>query len=520
MSTPSFKPYHQHQLSLLPPSLEELIAPTHSVRVVSRIIDGLDLSVVEAQYSKLGSHAYHPRMLLKVLVYGYLSNIYSSRKLEASCREQVHFMWLSGMQQPDHHTINRFRTERLGPVVKTVFSQVVLLLHESGHLDLQRVFVDGTKVEANANRYSFVWGRALQTNKKRMMRQLEELWNYAQSVAKEEQGQGPMAEGVELEPQAIAETLERIHGILKADGKRSAKQREKANYAKRTWPGKLEEYQKREEQLGDRNSCSKTDPDATFMRMKEDHMRNGQLKLGYNIQVSSNDQYIIDYSVHQSSTDSGTLKPHLQSHQQLYGGMPEQLIADAGYGNEENYHYLEEAHIEGYVKDNYYDRDRNKTGKKGKAKRRGGRDVEFASDQLPYDPMADRYTCPMGQPMELIGKYKRMTASGWQSEVSRYQARRCKGCPLRSSCHGQKGNRVIEVSHQRRRLKEQMRKRLDSEQGQQLLHQRGHDVETVFAQIKHNKNYKRCMLRGTDKVAIEWGLLAMAHNLAKLARAA
>lgn len=518
MSKPSFKPYHQHQMSLLPPSLEELIPDSHSVRVVSRIIDGLELSMLEAQYSGGGREAYHPRMLLKVLVFGYLSNIYSSRKLEASCCEQVHFMWLSGMQRPDHHTINRFRSERLGPVVKTVFSQVVLLLHEAGHLDLQRVFVDGTKVEANANRYSFVWGRSLQTNRDRMQRQLEELWAYTQSVAKEELGQGPLPQGVELAPEAVARTLDRIHGILKADGKASVKQREKVNYARRHWPAKLEEYQKREEQLGDRNSCSKTDPDATFMRMKEDHMGNGQLKAGYNIQVSSNAQYIVDYSVHQSPTDSGTLKPHLQSHQQLYGNMPGEVIADAGYGNEENYHYLQDQGIEGYVKDNYYDRDRKANGKKGK--RRAGKEPDFAPEHLYYDPHTDRFTCPMGQPMAYIGKHNRRTATGWQTEVSRYQAKRCDGCPLRGSCHQQVGNRIVEVSHRRRQLKAQMRQRLDSQKGQQLLRQRSHDVETVFGQIKQNKNYRRCMLRGINKVSIEWGLLAMAHNLAKMAKAA
>jgi len=181
-----FKDYNPNQLLLLPPSLEDFIDPNHPVRVVNQVIDTIDFDPLLAKYKGGGSSSYHPRLMLKVLIYGYLTNTYSSRKIEEALRQNVYFMWLSGMQYPDHNTINRFRSDRLKDVLKEVFGQVVHLLIESGHVNLKEVYLDGTKIEANANRYTFVWGRAIKTSRNRIQRQLKELWDYAESVSREE----------------------------------------------------------------------------------------------------------------------------------------------------------------------------------------------------------------------------------------------------------------------------------------------------------------------------------------------
>jgi transposase len=157
---PTFKPYNQQQIMLLPPSLEELIPKTHPVRIVNDVINKINLDPLNAAYKTRGSSSYHPQMLLKVLVYGYVSNVYSSRKLEAACKESIYFMWLSSMSYPDHNTINRFRGVRLKDALRNVFEQVVLLLAEEGLLSIEEIFVDGTKIEANANKYTFVWKKA------------------------------------------------------------------------------------------------------------------------------------------------------------------------------------------------------------------------------------------------------------------------------------------------------------------------------------------------------------------------
>jgi len=172
---PTFKRYDQQQIMLLPPSLEELVPKTHPVRVVNDVINRINIAPLHAAYQTKGTSSYHPQMLLKVLVYGYVSNIYSSRKLETSCKESVYFMWLSGMNFPDHNTINRFRGVRLKDALRNIFEEVVLLLAHEGLLSIEEVYTDGTKIEANANRYTFVWKKAIQTNKEKMKKQLSDL---------------------------------------------------------------------------------------------------------------------------------------------------------------------------------------------------------------------------------------------------------------------------------------------------------------------------------------------------------
>jgi hypothetical protein len=221
-------------------------------------------------------------------------------------------MWLAGMEQPDHNTINRFRCERLKGVIKKVFSQVVMLMVNSGHVDLQKVYTDGTKIESAANRYTFVWGKMIKTNKERIARELEELWNYTQKVAAEEIKDTAPIQFDNIDSDQVRKTIHEIDQALK-DKSVDAKIKKKIKYAKRNWPDKLEQYEQQEETMGERNSYSKTDPDATFMRMKEDHLKNGQLKPGYNVQISTNDQVITHFTIHQNPNDTRTLKPHLES---------------------------------------------------------------------------------------------------------------------------------------------------------------------------------------------------------------
>ena len=181
-----FKQYSPNQMMLLPPSLEELIPQAHSARIVNEVIEKIDLEPLLKKFKGGGTSSYHPKMLLKVLVFSYLNNIYSSRKIESAVKENIPFMWLAGMSQPDHNTINRFRSDRLKDVLKQVFKQIVLLLSEAGLVDLKEVYIDGTKIEANANRYTFVWGNSIKTSKERITKQLDELWKYAQTIAEEE----------------------------------------------------------------------------------------------------------------------------------------------------------------------------------------------------------------------------------------------------------------------------------------------------------------------------------------------
>ncbi|MBZ4044796.1 IS1182 family transposase, partial [Flavobacterium hibisci] len=162
------------------------------------------------------------------------------------------------------------------------------------------------------NRYTFVWGKAIKKSKERIEQQLEELWDYAQSVAKEELKNTESVDFRAIDTQKVKAAINTINAVLK-EKKVPSKVRQKLNYAKKNWPKNLEKYKQQEEILQNRNSFSKTDTDATFMRMKEDHMLNGQLKPAYNLQISTNKQFILHYSLHPNPTDTKTLSPHIDS---------------------------------------------------------------------------------------------------------------------------------------------------------------------------------------------------------------
>jgi transposase len=501
-----FKDYSPTQNLLLPPSLEEIIDPHHPVRVVNQVIDSLDIDLLINKYKGGGCSSYHPRLLLKLLVYGYLSNQYSSRKIEQAAKQNIHFMWLSAMSYPDHNTINRFRSDRLKGVLKEVFSQVVLLLVEKGIITLKEAYLDGTKIEANANRYTFVWGRSISKSKERIKKQLDELWSYAESVAREELENNEPDSFEKIDQESVLKTIESIDKALK--GKEVDKKvKQKLNYARKNWPENLKKYEQQEKTLGKRNSYSKTDPDATFMRMKEDHMLNGQLKPGYNWQISTENQYILGYTIHQTTNDTTTLKSHLESLKENLGKMPDTLIADAGYGSEENYEYLENNDVEAFVKYQYFHKEQSKKWK----------DDPYRTENLPYDANDDSYSCPMGQKMNFTQEKVRVSDNGFTQTNRLYQAQDCKGCPVREACNKSKGNKRIEINPRLNHYKSIIRERLTSERGIKYRSQRPVDVEAVFGIIKGNKNYRKFLLRGLEKVEIEVGLLALAHNLSKIA---
>ena len=506
----TFKPYNPDQLSLLPPSLDELIADNHVVRVVRDVIDRINIDSILKKYKGGGASSFHPKLMLKIIVYGYLSNIYSSRKIEQAVTSNIHFMWLAGMQRPDHNTINRFRNDKLKGVLKEVFAQVVTLMAEQGLMDIKTIYVDGTKLEANANKYTFVWGKSVKRHKEGIKTQLEALWKYAQGVAKEELKDNNPTTYPELDAEQVKKTIDTINEAIK-DKPIDKKVKQKLNYAKRNWPQNMAKYKKQEEILNGRNSYSKTDPDATFMRMKDDHMMNGQLKAGYNWQISTSNQYILNYDIYHNPTDTLTLPHHLDQYKALYDQSPDVVVADAGYGSEQNYEFMESEQIEAYVKYNYFHQEQKS---KGKIKPKQA----FRPEHLHYNQEGDFFICPMGQKMVKRYESHPKTKSGYQQTYSVYEAKNCAGCPLKGACHKSKTNRKVQINWNLKRLKDKARQKLLSETGGAHRSKRPVDVEAVFGNIKQNKGFTRFMLRGKDNVLIEAGLIALAHNLAKMGR--
>ena len=260
---PTFKPYNQHQIMMLPPSLEELIPKDHPVRIVNDVINSVNIEPLLSAYQPTGSSSYHPQMLLKILVYGYVTNIYSSRKLEVACKENINFMWLSAMNYPDHNTINRFRGVRLKDALRAIFEQVVKLLVQEGLISIEEIYTDGTKIEANANKYTFVWKKSIQTNKEKMKKQLAEIWEYAQTIADKEDSLPDPPDFTTIDTEKVKDTVEKLNKVLNKNKQASNKAKAKMRYISKNFVENIEKYEIQEEILGERNSYSKTDPEAT-----------------------------------------------------------------------------------------------------------------------------------------------------------------------------------------------------------------------------------------------------------------
>ena len=505
MAKLAIKSDNRKQNLLLPPSLDELVPENHMVRVVDAVIDRLDISDILSTYRGGGNSAFNPKMMLKVLVFAYLSNVYSSRRIEELLKRDICFMWLAGMKRPDFRTINYYRGKRLKEGFDAVFTQVVELLHEEGFVSLKVQYIDGTKIESVANKYTFVWRGSVEKYDARLKAKTEALLSQIEQSHAIENQENPISE--ELTAEEVAKRVERIREKVDADNL-GKEERKALKQIETDAVPRMNRYKEQLETMGSRNSYSKTDPDATFMRMKEDAMLNGQLKPGYNVQISTENQFITNFGIYQRPTDTLTMIDYLESFKVRYGQQSEMIVADSGYGSEENYEYMFRNGMTPYVKYNMFHVEQ----------RRSYRNNPFRVSNLFYNPDDDFYVCPMGQRMKFIRQEKRYTASGYQQTVSVYRASRCEGCPLRGQCHNSKRDRQIEVNHTLDDYKARVRELLTSEQGLMHRSKRPVEPEAVFGQIKECGRFRRLRLKGLTGAKIDFGLKALAHNLRKLVR--
>lgn len=297
-------------------------------------------------------------MMIKVLFYSYLCYIYSCRKIERALQENIHFIWISGGSTPDFRTINYFRGKRLQGKIKTLFAEVVRLL-ELKYVSLDVQYIDGTKIESASNRYTFVWRGSVEKNKEKLEQKIQSVLKDIENQTKED-SKSINAEELpqKIDSKTLKEKLSDLNSRLKETDKTPQKQLDKL---RQEHLPRLEKYEEQLETLGERNSYSKTDTDATFMRMKEDHMKNGQLKPAYNPQISTENQFVTHFSIHQTPGDTTTLKSHLESFKYQYHKQSMVVVADAGYGSEENYEYMEGNNIEAYAKYSYFHKEQKRS---------------------------------------------------------------------------------------------------------------------------------------------------------------
>lgn len=506
MGNPTFKPLTSHQTVLFPEDIGSRISESHPVRLVDAVVNGLNIDSVLKKYKGGGTSSFHPRMMIKVIFYAYLSNIYSCRKIARSLEENIYFMWLSGNSTPDFRTINHFRSKRLRNELQELFSQLVLMLQEMGYVSLDVQYIDGTKIEARSGKYTFVWRKSVEKNKTKLEKKISSILADIDTQTEIDKQECKLPDEVSepIDHNALKEKLGELNKRLKGKDKNTDKQLKKLQ--EEHLP-RLEKYNQQLNDIGQRNSMSKTDKDATFMRMKDDHMKNGQLKAAYNVQISTENQFITQAGLHQTPGDTTTLESHLDAFELRYGRQSKEVVTDAGYGSEQNYEMLRRKSIAPYVKYNYFH----------KEQKRATRNNPFLAQNLYYNQEGDYFICPMGQKMNNVGSTEKVSVAGHCSKITNYRAQRCDGCPLRSLCHNSKTARVIQVNHRLNQLRQEAKELLTSEKGVKHSKKRCVEPEAVFGQLKSNNRFNRFNFFGKAKAEMELLLMAIGHNLRKLA---
>lgn len=501
--------FNENNQLVLPLNFEILIPEDDSVRLLSEILEGLSYKKLDNAYSPNGrKSALNPRIMFKILVYAYMNNIYSSRKIEQACKRDINFMWLlNGNKAPDHSTISRFRKDYLLDSIEDLFYQIVVYLKKNNEIKYENLFVDGTKIEASANKYSFVWKKAISKNQCKMYEKIqikvEEINKiYATNfiIEKDKELEGLKNIQEYLEEVKTKENIEFVNGI----GKRKStlqKLTEDINgfYDRQA---KYDEYNKI---FDGRNSFSKTDTDATFMHMKEDHMRNSQLKPGYNVQIGVESEYVVGVGIFSDRSDVGTLIPFLDNLSNRLNIKYKNIIADSGYESEENYVYLENNNQKYYIKPQTYEKWKKRSFKKDISKR----------ENMHYDSEIDEYICHNEKRLKVKSISTKTSATGYKSIVTIYECESCEGCTHKSKCTKSKGNRQLKVSKTFIEKRKISYENITSETGIKLRMNRSIQVEGAFGVLKEDYNFKKFLTRGKKNVLTEFLLLCFGYNINK-----
>ena len=507
----NFKAYHQDQGLLLPPYLGDLVPVNHLSRVVNRVIDSVRVEALYDQFSDLGCSAYHPLMMLKVIIYAYCQKVYSNRKTAQALRQDVTFMWLSGMQTPSYRSIGRFRSVYFRDIIEDVFTDVLDLLHQEGYIKFEEYFVDGTMIEADANKYSHVWLKNTERYKKAVKDRVCSLLLDIDTINKAEddrygdQDLEEMGDNSNLTSEKIKEVSDNINSKLQEKQKQTQADRKiKSKVGQlRKESEKMAKYEEQEKIGNGRKSFSKTDEDATFNRMKDD-----SLKPSYNWQVSSENQFITNFTTGQNAADSANFPDHFRKIiERGKNYLPKNYVGDMGYGSEENFNLLDENQVNSYLKYPGFSRETKPE----------YRNNPFVKENFKYAQEGDFYICPQGKKLKFKNQREETTKRGFAFITRNYQCTDCSGCIVLEQCTKSKEqHRSITVNRRLDQYRTKTRDNLNTETGISLRKRRSFEIKTFFGDLKHNQSYRRIRLRGLLKANLELAMLSISYNLRKL----
>ena len=502
-----YKSYIPNESLLFPPNLGEFIPADAPARLISDIVDHMDLTEIHESYSKSsdGQPPYHPAMLLKVTSFGYMNNIFSTRGLEAAMSRDAHLIWLSSYQFPDHTTISRFKT-RCMPHIKTIFSRLVMILVERGEIELtEDLYIDGTTIRSRAARRRIKWrsnaekfaasaDADIQEGVKALLEQVESGDNRDDSCAVH-------VPYTKDEAREIADRIEKKaekEGIKKVRGKITAI---------RKACDRKEAHDITLEQCDGRCGIAPTDPDCGIMHAKEDGYE-GMATPNYNVQIATQNQYVTNYGAYDSAEDKSIAMDFVDTCVEENGVKPSSVVEDAGYGCEEVYVGLEQRQIEAVVKYPNYD---------AESTRRPVKEGQYDGLAFRLSPDESTLICPAGHTMRVIRTEEAYTRSGFRSDSTVMTCDHCDECPFKQKCVLTKSRRK-EIHRKLGNIREERKAkaRLDLPHNQLKLKRRSLEPEPVFGQLKHNHGFTRFRHFGKAKISMDLGLMFMALHILKL----
>ena len=499
----------------LPLNIETIIPEDDSVRLLSQFVEAMDLTDLYSTYERINSVS--PRTLLKIVLYSYMNGDYSSRSMELNCKRDINFMFLlEGAPAPDHATFARFRSIHFAPCSKRILAEMSNTLFDLGEISGETIFIDGTKIEASANKYTFVWKKAVTKNQEKLLIKLadfvaecEQLYDIKIVYGSTIKMKHVKKLRKKLYTLKESENVVFVHGI----GKRKTPLQKRIETLE-DYLSRLKEYNQKIHICGERNSYSKTDRDATFMRMKEDAMGNGQLKPAYNLQHGLDSEYITWLTIGPQPTDTTTLIPFLKDAENHLKFKYKNITADAGYESEENYQFLESNGQISYIKPANYEI----------SKTRKYRNDIGKIENMEYDEEVDVYTCRNDKKLKVHNIRHSISKTGYVSEKTIYKCENCDACPYKKECI--KGNncktpldertKTLQVAKTFLKYRQEDLERILSEEGILFRTNRSIQAEGSFGDLKQDMQFRRYLSKGTTNVLAESTLLAMARNINKL----
>lgn len=502
--------------------LDFTIPNDHEARLISRFVDSIPTEILLEDTSHTGRPAFHPAMLLKMCLFAYSRSAFSGRKIEQMNEESIPMKWLTNDTAVTYKTINNFRSsEHATNLIKFSFILFTNLLSDNGLIQKDALYIDGTKLQADANIYSFTWKKAIDRYEANLNKKVADLYeelvqlNVDIALSEEEL---ETSDGIEKIVDGLDESLEKVEVAIEEEvvvpkGGSEHKRRRRTlkkyrNKCTKDFLPRKQKYEEAQDIFDGRNSFSKTDTDATFMCMKEDPMKNRELKPGYNVQVASNNQYVIDFDIFSNPTDTRTLIPFLESIQTL--DLFKYIVADAGYGSEENYEtIMDEFEKVPLIPYGMYYKEKTKKYKNNPKYR----------DNWTYNETEDSFTDLDGVHFSFSHYSIRKDKNGYQRQFKVYKADieqiDDRLNQLAKTPTGRQ--RQTAMNNNWEYFKHKAKENLESETGKDIYAQRKIDVETVFGRLKGVFGMRRVHVRGKQAVHNDIGIMLMSMNLTKLA---